>query len=271
MKTELDLRKAIIDIGRRMWERNYVAATDGNISIRLSPDRYLCTPSGVSKGFMAVNDLIVCDGKGNKISGDGKVTSEIYTHLAAYEERADVHAVVHAHPPKAIGFSVAGVSMAECILPEVVYSIGGVPTTEYATPATREGSEVIREYIGRCDAVLMDRHGSITVGADVVEAYLKLEKIEHACESLLVAHHLGHVRHLDREEIEKLQDVRKSYGVTGLAYPCEGDACSCDAPPSDAPPSDAPVRNAPVSEAHEGAMNNIIDETLQILGGGARR
>ena len=237
--SELDQRKAICEIGRRMWERNYVAATDGNISVRLSPDRYLCTPSGVSKGFMDPNDLVIADGQGNKLEGDGKVTSEFFTHLAAYEERSDIQAVVHAHPPKAIGFSLAGVSLAECILPEVIYSIGGIPTTEYATPATREGSEVLREYIRQCDAVMLDRHGSITVGKDVLDAYLKLEKLEHACESLLVAHSLGHIRRLDPAEINKLKDVRITYGVSGLAYPCEpseeGDSCGCapDLPESD--------------------------------------
>lgn len=255
METELDLRKAVCEVGRRMWERNYVAATDGNISIRLGAGRYLCTPSGVSKGFMKPNDLIVADAQGNKLSGPGKVTSEFHTHIAAYEERPDVKAVVHAHPPKAIGFSLAGISLAECVLPEVVYSIGGVPTTAYATPATREGSEVLREYIRKCDAVMLDRHGSITVGVDVFDAYMKLEKIEHACESLLVAHSLGHVRRLSRDEIAKLQDVRVSYGVTGRAYPCESEtACGC-AEGSAPGPSD-------------NGLDGVVAETLKVLGRG---
>ena len=229
--TELDQRKAICEIGRRMWQRNYVAATDGNISVKLAPDRFLCTPSGVSKGFMEPNDLIIADGQGRKLSGEGKVTSEFPTHLAAYEERPDITAVVHAHPPKAIGLSLAGVNLAECVLPEVIYSIGGIPTTDYATPATTEGSEVLREYIRKCDAVMLDRHGSVTIGVDVLDAYLKLEKLEHACESLYVAHSLGQIRRLGATEISKLQAVRESYGVTGLAYPCDddGNACGCDA------------------------------------------
>lgn len=251
--TELDQRKAICEIGRRMWQRNYVAATDGNISVRLGPDRYLCTPSGVSKGFMEPNDLVIADGKGKKLSGGGKVTSEFTTHLAAYEERPDVHAVVHAHPPKAIGFSLAGVSLADCILPEVIYSIGGIPTTAYATPATIEGSEVLREYIRQCDAVLLDRHGSVTVGVNVLDAYLKLEKLEHACESLLVAHTLGHVRRLGSEEISKLQQVRESYGVTGMAFPCKSEETGACCP-------------KPAEDSITDSLDKAVRDTLETLG-----
>jgi L-fuculose-phosphate aldolase len=218
--TELDLRKTICDIGRRMWEKNFVAATDGNISCRLGADRYLCTPSAVSKGTMDPRDLIVADGAGNKLQGEGRVTSEFKTHLAAYEERPDVQAVVHAHPPKAIGFTLAGISLADCVLPEVVYSIGGVPTTRYATPATEEGSEVIRELIRNCDALMLDRHGAVTVGVNLIDAYFKMEKIEHAADSLLTAHLLGKVRTLEPEEVQKLYRVREDYGVTGKAFTC---------------------------------------------------
>ena len=184
--TEPESREAICEVGRRLYAKNLAVATDGNVSVRLGPNRYLCTPSGVSKGFMAPEDLIIADGTGAKISGDGKVTSEFFTHLAAYEERPDINAVIHAHPAKAIAFTLAGISLAECILPEVVYSIGGIPTTEYATPATREGSEVIRPLIRQCDAVMLNRHGAVTVGVNVFDALFKMEKVEHAAETLLL-------------------------------------------------------------------------------------
>lgn len=248
--TELELRKAICEVGRRLYSKNLVAATDGNISVRLGPGRFLCTPSGVSKGFMAVNDLIVADGKGQKISGDGKVTSEFTTHLAAYEERPDMNAVVHAHPPKALGFTIAGISLSDCVLPEVIYTIGGIPTADYATPATPEGAVAIRGLIRKCDALMMDRHGALTVGVNVFDALFKMEKIEHAAESLLIARLLGNVRRLEGPEIEKLYKVREAYGVSGRAYQCTSDACR--------QPGDA--------QQEEADLDTIIDDTLRVLG-----
>ena len=216
--SESVLREAVCEVGRRMYARNLVAATDGNISVRLDDDRYLCTPSAVSKGFMKPEDLVIADGAGGKIAGGGKVTTEFTTHLAAYEARPDMAAVVHAHPPKALALSVAGYTMEDCVLPEVVYALGGVPTAPYATPATPEGAAAIRDLIGRCDAVMMDRHGSITLGVDVFDAYFKLEKLEHAAETLLLARLLGEPRRLEPSEVDKLLAVREAYGVSGKPY-----------------------------------------------------
>jgi L-fuculose-phosphate aldolase len=220
MKTELEIRKDICEVGKRLYLKNLVAATDGNISVKIGPDRFLCTPSGVSKYNMNPNEILIADGKGTKLAGQGKVTSEFFTHLAAYEERKDMYAVVHAHPPRAVGFTLAGVTLADCVLPEVVYTIGGIPTASYATPASKEGSEVIRDLIRQCDALVMDRHGAVTIGVDVYDALFKMEKIEHAAESLLVAHLLGNVRTLDADQVRKLQGIREAYGVSGRAYTC---------------------------------------------------
>ncbi|GMU92510.1 MAG: L-ribulose-5-phosphate 4-epimerase [Candidatus Hydrogenedentota bacterium] len=249
---ELEVRKAICEVGRRLYAKNLVAATDGNISARIAPDRYLCTPSGVSKGFMTPNDLVIADGKGRKLAGNGRVTSEFMTHLAAYEERPDMCAVVHAHPPKAIGFTLAGVSLADCVLPEVVYTIGGIPTTQYATPATPEGGVVIRDLIRKCDALLMDRHGALTVGVSVYDALHKMEKIEHAAESMLVARLLGRVRTLEPHEVEKLYEVREAYGVTGRAFKCA--TCGGESGASE--------------QLSENEMDQIVQETLRVLGRG---
>jgi L-fuculose-phosphate aldolase len=255
--TELEIRKAICEIGRLMHMKNLVAATDGNISVRLGADRYLCTPSAVSKALMQPNDMIVCDGHGKKISGEGKVTSEFRTHIACYEERPDISAVVHAHPPKAIGFTLADASMAECVLPEVVCTIGGIPTTEYATPATAEGSEVIRELIRQCDAVMLDRHGAVTVGPNVYDAYFKMEKIEHAAESILTAHLLGKVRRLDPKEVQKLATVRGQYGTgSGKAY-----SCACEGTSGGAP--------APRAAEQDTRLDRVVAETLKVLGYGS--
>lgn len=211
MNSEHALREAICEVGRRLWQKNFTAATDGNISVRLLSETFLCTPSGVSKGFMAPADLVIADASGRKVAGEGAVTSEFWTHLAAYEERPDVYAVVHAHPPKAVAASLAGVSLAEPVLPELLLTVGGIPTVPYATPATREGGAAIREIIRSCDALIIARHGSLTVGRDVFEAYYKLEKLEHAAETMLLASLLHHPERLPEEEIAKLYRLQEAY------------------------------------------------------------
>jgi L-fuculose-phosphate aldolase len=218
MASNDELRKLICEVGRRMYDKNLVSATDGNISVRLDEGEYLVTPSGVSKGFMQPDDLVIANGAGEKISGTGKVSSEFFTHLAAYEERPDVQSVVHAHPPKAIGLTLAEQSLTELLLPEVVFAVGGIPTTEYATPASKEGAVVIRDLIRECDALLLDRHGAITVGDDVMDAYFKMEKIEHAAESILTAKLLGSTKKLTSDQMTKLFASREDYGARGKLY-----------------------------------------------------
>lgn len=219
--SEMELREIICEVGRRMYDKNLVSATDGNISYKLEDDRYLITPSGVSKGFMQPDDILIADGKGERIAGDGKVSSEFFTHLACYEERPDICAVVHAHPPKAVGFTLAERPLTEYLLPEVVFALGGIPTSEYATPGTPEGAGVVREYIGKADAVMLDRHGAVTVGESVLDAYFKMEKLEHAAETIFTARLLGSTNPLDEEQIQKLFANRADYGATGKVYRAE--------------------------------------------------
>lgn len=208
---ETELREAICEVGRRLHAKNLVAGTDGNISLRLSEGRFLCTPSGVPKGTLQPEDLLVADAHGKKISGRGRISTEIFTHLAAYEERNDINAAVHAHPPKAVALTLAGISMEEEVLPEVVYALGAIPTAPYATPGTPEGAKAIRNLIRRNDAVLMDRHGALTVGPDVFAAYHAMEKLEHAAGILLDATLLGGVRKLSEEELRRLYQARQEY------------------------------------------------------------
>lgn len=203
---ERDAREAVCEIGRRLYARNLVAATDGNISIRIGEDRYVCTPSGISKGYMRPEDLMIADGRGAAVSGGGRVTSEFFTHLACYEERPDIRAVVHAHPPFATALTIAGLCMTDPVVPEVIMGLLAIPTTDYATPGSTEGADVVRSWIRGYDAVLLDCHGAITVGGDVFEAYMKLEKVEHTAQVLHAAHTLGRVRRLDPEAVDKLLD-----------------------------------------------------------------
>lgn len=223
MNSESELRDTICDIGRRMYARNLVAATDGNVSAKIDDDRYLCTRSGCSVGHMQRSDIVIANARGEKLEGDGKVSSEFFTHLAAYEERPDISAIVHAHPPKAVAFTLAGLSMEEYVLPELVVALGGVPTANYATPGTPEGAGVVRELIRECDALLLDRHGALTVGESVLEAYYRMEKIEHAAETLLSARVFGEVSPLDRGQLERLFKAREAYGFGGKVFRGRGD------------------------------------------------
>jgi L-fuculose-phosphate aldolase len=232
--SEQALRGEFVRIGQLMHGRNYVTATDGNISARLDDDRFLVTPSGQSKGFMQPQDMIVIDRSARPLTGDPDLrpSSEILLHLEAYRQRPDIRAVVHAHPPTAIALSVAGISLARCQLPEVIVTLGLIATTDYATPSSPEGASVIRDLIRTHDALILKRHGSVTVGASPWDAYLKLEKVENAAEIALKLLLLGREEPLPCDALAKLLDNRERIG---LMRPGERaiieQACGCpDAP-----------------------------------------
>lgn len=215
MKTERQLRQDMVAVGRLLYEKNLIVATDGNVSIRLPRGRLLSTPSGANKGLMKPADLIITDMKGRKISGPGKPTSELRLHLAIYEERPDVAAVVHAHPPVATAFTVAGVSLSDCVIPEAVFTLGSIPTSDYATPASAQGPLVIKKLIHSFDAVILDRHGAVTCGPDVWDAFKKMEKVEHTALVNFYARQLGAVKILPPDEIEKLKAIHDEMDLPG--------------------------------------------------------
>ena len=224
---ETALRQALLRFGRMCHDRSLLVAMDGNLSVRLSDDLLLCTRAGCHKGLLEDEDLVIVDLEGRKRRGRGEPTSEMAMHLACYRARADVEAVVHAHPPTCIAFTVAGVSMAQCVLPEAVLTIGGVPTLKYE----RTGTEELAELVGRAtrthDAVMMDRHGAVCVGSSVLDAFCKLETMEHTAKVLLAARQLGQVRELPAEEATQLRAMGLArYGgpppVSELPKHCEG-------------------------------------------------
>ncbi len=212
-KNERELRLHIVDICRRMYEKDFVAAGDGNVSVKLTPDRFLTTPSGLHKGYLRTDQLVIVDAAGNKISGSLSPSSETPMHLCAYQKRPDIGAVIHAHPPISTAFSIAGISLAQCILPEVILSLGSIPTTDYATPTTNEGADVIQKFIRDYDALILKRHGSLTVGANLEAAYMKLERIEHAALVTFYARSLGHAPPLSRQQVGKLLKARQKMGL----------------------------------------------------------
>ena len=197
----------VIHVGERMYARGYVASNDGNLSVRLSEDRLLITMTGVSKGFLTPDKLIVVDYDGRVISGRGEPSSEMKMHLMVYRERPDVHAVVHAHPPTATGFAVAGVNLPDTLLPEAVVSLGFVPIAPYGTPGTMELVESLRAYVRDYDAVLLENHGALTLGPDIVAAYHKMEIMEHCAQIALVARMIGRANPIGEENVDKLHQL----------------------------------------------------------------
>ncbi|HXN46720.1 MAG TPA: class II aldolase/adducin family protein [Bryobacteraceae bacterium] len=212
-KTEREHCQDIVEVGRLMWQKGWVAAQDGNISVRLDDGRILCTPTGVSKGLMKPEDLIVCDAAGSKMEGATGCTTEIAMHVAIYRLRPDVRAVLHAHPPVATGFAVAGRPLNKALLPEAIIHLGTVPLAGYGLPGTTALTEPMLPLIPGHDALLMANHGAVAYGHDVYQAFFHMETVEHLARVTLVAELLGGAKALPRAEVAKLLDARARYGV----------------------------------------------------------
>jgi L-fuculose-phosphate aldolase len=214
------LRGDIVEVGRRMYARGYTASNDGNISVRIGDDRLLMTPKSVCKGFMAPDMMCVTDLDGKKLEGARDPSSEMLMHLEVYRQRPDVRAVVHAHPPTATGFAVAGIPLDKAVLAEVLTTLGSIPIAEYATPSTAELPAAVRKYVKAHDGMLLANHGALTMGPDLFAAYYKMETIEHFAKISLVARQLGRENLIAREEVERLQQLRGSYGIKAPAPIC---------------------------------------------------
>ena len=219
-RVEEQLRAEIVEAGRRMYARGYVASNDGNISARLDEQRLITTPKSVSKGFMTPDMMVIVDHEGRKIGGDRDPSSELPMHLEIYRNRPDVNAVVHAHPPVATGFAVAGIPLTRAVLAEVITTLGSIPIAAYGTPSTAELPEAVRKYIKAHDGMLLANHGAVTCGPSVTAAYYKMETIEHFARISLVARLLGREHLISREEVERLQGLRGFYGIAAPAPLC---------------------------------------------------
>jgi L-fuculose-phosphate aldolase len=220
MTDDSQFRAAIVEVGRRLYARGLVAATDGNISVRLEGGRLLTTPKGVCKGFLTPQMLVVTDLSGRRLAGDRDPSSEILMHLAVYELRPDAKAVVHAHPPIATGFAVAGIPLDRAVLAEVITTLGSIPIAEYGTPSTHELADAVRRYVRAHDGLLLANHGALTIGGELFGACHKMETIEHFARISLVARLLGREHLLSREEVVRLQGLRGMYGIAAPAPIC---------------------------------------------------
>lgn len=212
MMHERALRQEIVTIGRHLYERGLIVAGDGNISARLADDLVLTTPSGMCKGMLTPEDMVVVDMQGGVRGGMRRPSSELFMHLAVYEQRPDVRAVVHAHPPTAVACTLAHVTMTECVLPEVILTLGAVPTAPYAMTGTREMYEVIADLLPHHNAILLTHHGALTVGDTLMRAFMRMEQVEHTAKILLAAHQFGGAHPLPGERLAQLDQARVRQG-----------------------------------------------------------
>ena len=211
MPTERQHRQEIVRYGRMLHDRCFVAAMDGNLSVRLKKDRILVTPTCLSKGNMQATDMVIVNLEGQRVSGRRNVTSEIGMHLLIYRLRPDVNAIVHAHPPTATGFAAAGMALTEPLVCEVVMGLGCIPLARYGTPGTSELAQSLEPYVTDYDAILMSNHGVVTYGDTLEHAYMKMETVEHFAQIALVTHLLGRQQPLKDVEVEKLLLARSKY------------------------------------------------------------
>lgn len=212
-----EIRAQICDICYKMWQLGWVAANDGNVSVKLGDDRFLATPTGMSKAFITPEKLLLINGRGEIVEAQEglRPSSEIKMHLRCYAERPDVGAVIHAHPPGATGFAVAHKPMDMYNMIEDVAAIGSVPLTPYGTPSTYEVPEAIAPYLAEHDVMLLENHGALAVGADPITAFYRMESLELWAKITINAVILGGSHDISRENIDKLIALRKYYGVTG--------------------------------------------------------
>ena len=228
--SERVLRDELLRVGRLCYERHLLVGMDGNLSVRLSDELLLCTMAGCHKGFLDDRHIVVVDLQGKLVRGEGRPTSEMAMHLAAYRRRPDIEAVVHAHPPMCIAFTVAGVSMARCVLPEVVLTLGSIPTLPYETTGTHALADLVGQALKSHDAVMMDRHGAVCAGTSLLEAFCKLETMEHTAKIMKWARDLGQVQELPSDEAVRLRSMGlKRYGGPPSAV-AQADAVGADLP-----------------------------------------
>ncbi|MBN2007864.1 class II aldolase/adducin family protein [candidate division KSB1 bacterium] len=262
--SEWELKQLMIDIGKRVWQRGYVAANDGNFSVRINERELLTTATGISKGFMTPEMII-------KMSMDGKVisqgkkyrpSSEVKMHIEVYEQRDDIRSVIHAHPPYCTSFAVAGIPLDKCVLPEAIITIGAVPIAPYGTPSTKEIPDSIRTHIQNSDAVLLANHGALTLGVDLITAYHRMETLEHAAHIVALSINLGNVNVIPPDQVDKLMELREKMVIPGRinacttnpANPCTG---SCATTTSDSASSAQPVSTAQIDAITRAVMDRI--------------
>ncbi len=222
-------KQEICEIGKRIWQKGFCAGNEGNHSVKISDDRYLCTPTGLSKGFLEPEDIITVDGQGKQVEPNARgrrPTSEIKVHLAIYKHRPDVNAVIHSHPPHATAFAIAGIPLPEGIHPEAEVFLGKVKTAQYATPSTWELPNSLLPLIDQhTNTLLMGNHGSVSFDKDLTGAYYKLEILDAYCRILLLVKQLGKVNVLNQQQMTELLKVKEAFGIPDPRLSCSPQGC----------------------------------------------
>lgn len=208
---EITLRRELARLGKRLYKLGFTPATSGNLSVRLDSKFILATPTGVSKGSLSKEDMVIVDLDGKQYSGSRKVTSEIGMHLAVYNRRPDVNAVVHSHPPIATAFACAGRALDQPLCSEAIMTLGPVPLARYATTGTDEVADSLAEFIPDHDAILMANHGVVTYGKSLMDAFMKMETVEHFAQICLVVRQLGGGATLEGKHLSDLLQARAAY------------------------------------------------------------
>ncbi len=217
MINEFEIKKQICEIGKRIYDKGMVASNDGNISVKINDNEFLCTPTGVSKGFMTPEFICKVDRDGKVIQANPgfKPSSEIKMHMRVYKERPDVNAVVHAHPMYATGFAIAGIPLTQPIMPEAVIALGCVPIAEYGTPSTEEIPDAVSKYLQSFDAVLLENHGALSFSDSLLSAYHKMESDEFYAQLLYISKQLGGPKELSDKQVKRLYEIRRQFGMKG--------------------------------------------------------
>ncbi len=228
-KSEHQHRADVCVAGRWMYERGYIVACEGNLSVRLDEERVLTTPTCMNKGMLSPDDLVIIDLEGRHVAGQRKASSELAMHLLFYRMRPDVQAICHAHPHAATGFAVAGRALDQALLPEVIVGLGQIPLVKYGTPGTPELSAAIEPYVPHYDALLLANHGAVTCGPDLITAFFRMETLEHFAKITLAAEMAGTPTLLSSREVAKLIAARTRYfvvpppgGGADLPVTCDG-------------------------------------------------
>jgi L-fuculose-phosphate aldolase len=212
---EARLRNAICEIGALCYQKSFIVGTDGNISARMADGTLLITPAGAMKGFLQPEHMAHVDMQGAVVDDGPRCSTETGIHLVSYEERPDMKAVLHCHPPHAVAMTIAGIDLQQPVIPEIIVTIGGIPTAPFGTPGTHELPDSIRDIVRCSDTVVMQNHGSVTLGVNLLDAFKKLDMLEHTARILWLAHTVkGDLDPLPPEAVKKLLDTRRKLGVT---------------------------------------------------------
>lgn len=291
--SEWKLREEMCEVGRRLYNKGFAAANDGNISYRLDENRVLCTPTRVSKGFMKPDDLCVVDMDGKQVSGKRKRSSEILLHLAILKARPDMRSCVHCHPPHATAFAVAHEPIPKCTMPEFEVFLGEVAITPYETPGGQAFADTVIPYVKDTDTIILANHGTITAGTDLMDAYFKTEIIDAYCRILILTRQLGRVNYYSDEKAAELLRLKPGLGIRDVRLEKGLENCDLcgnslfregytDFKPeprafvpaklqtAEAPAPAASASSAPSGPDLESLVQKITDQVMAAMGGGSR-